>query len=92
VLALVERGWLTAYQGKLLLLGRGGELVLGAYTILDRLGEGGNGQVFKARHRAMNRLVALKLLRPDAVSDAEAAAANASTQAVRSIGVSPVFQ
>ncbi|MBY0524870.1 MAG: protein kinase [Gemmataceae bacterium] len=49
-------------------------MVLGPYTILDRLGEGGSGQVFKARHRAMNRLVALKLLRADVLADAEVVA------------------
>lgn len=73
-LALVERGWLTGYQAKQLLQGHGANLVLGPYTILDRLGEGGSGQVFKARHRAMNRLVALKLLRSDVVADTEVTA------------------
>lgn len=72
--ALVERGWLTAYQAKQLLQGSGAGLVLGPYTILDWLGEGGSGQVFKARHRAMNRLVALKLLRADVLADAEVVA------------------
>ena len=36
---LLQRGWLTAYQVELLLQGRGDELVLGAYQLLDRLGE-----------------------------------------------------
>lgn len=72
--ALVERGWLTAYQAKHILQGSGASLVLGPYTILDQLGEGGSGQVFKARHRAMNRLVALKLLRADVLADAEVVA------------------
>src|SRR4029079_14647565 len=38
------------------------ELVLGNYEVLDRLGAGGMGTVFKARHRRMKRIVALKLL------------------------------
>jgi hypothetical protein len=42
-------------------------LVLGNYTILDKIGQGGMGQVFKAQHRRMDRIVAIKML-PDSVS------------------------
>jgi serine/threonine protein kinase len=66
---VVQRGWLTAYQINQLLQGRGTELVLGPYLILDKLGEGGTGQVYKARHRQSNRITALKLLRKDVQSD-----------------------
>src|SRR5262245_39252656 len=66
---LVERGWLTAYQANHLLQGRGPDLVLGPYRVLDRLGEGGMGQVFKAYHTSMGRLVALKVIAPDWVSN-----------------------
>src|SRR5262249_22737607 len=38
------------------------ELCIGNYIVLDRLGAGGMGAVFKACHRRMDRLVALKLL------------------------------
>src|SRR5208282_3268184 len=69
---LLQRGWLTSFQVNLLLLGRGSELILGPYRILDRLGEGGNGQVFKACHQAMNRVVALKRLRQELLGDEEA--------------------
>jgi serine/threonine-protein kinase len=62
---LVRRDWLTPYQVEKLARGQGGQLVLGKYVLLERLGEGGMGQVFKARHRVMERLVALKIIRPD---------------------------
>ncbi|MBY0527565.1 MAG: protein kinase [Gemmataceae bacterium] len=62
---LVQRGWLTAFQVNKLLQGRGGELVLGQYVLLERLGEGGMGEVFKARHTSMDRIVALKVVRKE---------------------------
>ncbi|AMV33090.1 Serine/threonine-protein kinase PknB [Pirellula sp. SH-Sr6A] len=36
--------------------------VLGEYVILERIGAGGMGQVFRAKHRTMDREVALKIL------------------------------
>jgi serine/threonine-protein kinase len=68
---LLRRNWLTAFQVNQLLLGRDSDLTLGPYVLLERLGEGGAGQVFKARHQKMNRIVALKLLRKELLSDAE---------------------
>lgn len=68
---LLERNWLTAYQVNHLLQGREGDLVLGPYTLLERLGEGGTGWVFKARHQHLQRLVAVKLLRHELLTDPE---------------------
>ncbi|HEV3342094.1 MAG TPA: bifunctional serine/threonine-protein kinase/formylglycine-generating enzyme family protein [Pirellulales bacterium] len=62
--ALVEAEKLTGFQAAEILAGRGSALVLGNYVVLDRIGAGGMGQVFKAWHRRMQRLVALKTL-PD---------------------------
>src|SRR5262249_45646824 len=68
---LLQREWLTPYQVNRLLPGRGTELLLGPYVVLDRLGEGGTGQVFKAWHRSMERLVALKVIRRELLNDPE---------------------
>src|SRR5213079_1470764 len=59
---LQRRGWLTAYQVRQLCEDEGQALVLGQYILLDVLGQGGMGQVFKARHRLMKRVVALKVI------------------------------
>jgi serine/threonine protein kinase len=40
--------------------------VLGEYDLLERIGAGGMGEVWKARHRKLNKLVALKQLLPGA--------------------------
>src|SRR5207248_11481508 len=42
------------------------------YEILARLGSGGMGTVYKARHRLMERLVALKVINPALVGWPEA--------------------
>lgn len=46
--------------------------ILGEYLIEERIGAGGMGQVFRARHRTMDRLVALKIL-PRSLSEDETA-------------------
>jgi serine/threonine protein kinase len=69
---LLRRGWLTAFQANQLLRGRGRELVLGQYVLLERLGSGGMGTVYKARHRAMRRLAAVKLIRGERLASPSA--------------------
>src|SRR5262245_16888267 len=71
-LELARRGWLTSYQAKLLQSKRSDELLLGSYVILESLGEGGMGQVFKARNWKLNRIVAIKCIHPDRLSGADA--------------------
>jgi WD40 repeat protein/serine/threonine protein kinase len=58
---LQKRGWLTAFQVHRLLQGRGRELVLGPYVVLDRIGEGGMGVVYEGRTPGSPKRVALKV-------------------------------
>ena len=70
---LVERGTLTRFQATKILAGHR-KLTLGQYRILDLLGQGGMGQVFKAEHSMMGREVAVKVLpRAKSTPDTEAA-------------------
>jgi eukaryotic-like serine/threonine-protein kinase len=66
---LLTRDWVTAYQVNALFAGKGSQLVVGPYVVLERLGEGGMGQVFKARHRHNQNIVALKVIRPERVAN-----------------------
>ncbi len=69
---LIEIEWLTEYQVDLLFSDRWEELAIGPYLILDRLGEGGVSEVFKAWDTLRGRSVALKVLRQH-LSDQSAA-------------------
>jgi eukaryotic-like serine/threonine-protein kinase len=62
---LVKQGKLTPYQAQVISQGRIKGLVLGNYVILEKIGQGGMGMVFKAHHRRMDRTVALKVLPPN---------------------------
>ncbi len=42
---------------------------LGSYQLVERLGEGGMGEVWRARHRLLARSAAIKLIRPDVLND-----------------------
>jgi serine/threonine-protein kinase len=70
--ALVNEGLLTRYQAKQIWAGQGKGLVLGQYRILDELGRGGFGQVYKALHVMMDRVVAIKVISPELVQDGRA--------------------
>ena len=61
---LVDQGRLTEFQARRLLVGKISGLVFGRYILIDRLGKGSMGRVLKARHRLMDRVVALKVVSP----------------------------
>jgi serine/threonine protein kinase len=68
---LVRRGKITSYQAQVLRQGRFEGLVIGDYVVQDKIGAGGMGEVFKAVHRHMQRLVALKVLSAEATKNAD---------------------
>lgn len=69
---LIKRNWLTAFQVNYLLQGRAAELKLGSYVLIERLGEAPIGELFKARHHIMRRLVVLQIVRQTLLAKPEA--------------------
>jgi serine/threonine-protein kinase len=69
---LIQQGWMTPFQINQIMIGKGQELVMGQYVLLERLGEGGMGKVFKARHLHLHRVVALKVVRQEHLAHSEA--------------------
>lgn len=59
---LLRQDWLTAYQVNQLFTGSASGLVLGHYALLERLGSGSMGQVYKARNQRLGQIVALKVI------------------------------
>lgn len=56
------------------------ERELGSYRLLERLGQGGMGEVWRAQHRSLVRDAAVKLIRPEALGSTPDTAALASLE------------
>ena len=69
---IYRRGRLTKYQLQRVYQGNGKSLHLGNYTVIDKIGQGGMGLVVKARHRVMQRIVAIKILSANTVRSPDA--------------------
>ncbi|HEY3968736.1 MAG TPA: family 16 glycoside hydrolase [Planctomycetaceae bacterium] len=69
---LVRLKKLTSYQATAVFQGKPHGLIFGNYVVLDKLGQGGMGMVFKAEHRRMKRVVALKVMSPAAMKSQDA--------------------
>jgi serine/threonine protein kinase len=70
---LVDLGYLNRWQVEQLKEGRT-KFTLGPYRIVNAIGQGGMGHVFKAEHKLLGRIEAIKVL-PKAKSTPEAVAA-----------------
>ena len=70
---LVSAGDIAAASTKSLVTPRGelttGSMFAGRYKIVEELGEGGMGKVYKVIDKQLNEEVALKLIRPEIASD-----------------------
>jgi serine/threonine protein kinase len=80
VAELVKQNQLTKFQARQVAAGKAKSLIVGGYTIVDKIGAGGMGQVFKAHHRRMDRIVAVKVL-PSRVNSDPAAIARFEREA-----------
>lgn len=68
---LIHKGLITPFQAAKINEGKLADLIIGNYVLLDKLGAGGMGSVFKAKHRRMRRIAAIKILAPELLNSVE---------------------
>ena len=66
---LVRDNILTSFQAKRILNNKPQGLIVGRYIVLDRIGSGSMGRVYRAYHVMMDRVVALKIIAPEIASN-----------------------
>ena len=59
---MIKSRLLTKYQAEQILGGKGKSLTMGKYQLLEKIGAGGMGQVYKAFHCSTERIVAIKVI------------------------------
>jgi serine/threonine protein kinase len=65
---LVQKGWFTGFQARHLIEDNLDKLTLAGYRLLEPIGAGGMGEVFRALQLKLNRVVAVKLIRVNSSS------------------------
>ncbi|MDC3223294.1 protein kinase [Mariniblastus sp.] len=71
---LIKDGCVTEYQAEKFRTGQSSEIYFGDYIVIDKLGQGGMGTVLLAKHRRMDRKVAIKVLPVTALESTDAVA------------------
>ncbi|MCY3023632.1 MAG: serine/threonine-protein kinase, partial [Planctomycetota bacterium] len=66
---LVQKGVLSQEEARACARATRGAAVIGGFEILDKVGQGGMGVVFRAKQISMDRIVALKILPPRLAQD-----------------------
>jgi tRNA A-37 threonylcarbamoyl transferase component Bud32 len=69
---LIRRDWLTPYQCNQILQGHGQRLIVGANRLLERVGEGAMGEVYRAWNVRLGRVVAVKMIHKEHLQSGKA--------------------